>query len=211
MLQRKWIRAFFNLPMMMTTNIRAIFCLVLLFSICSSANASDLLWSKVVARSIEMNKWVAQDLESDIESVEGDVFRVKSTLHAAGWNKDRPVYAISKISLEPEMPNEKAPSPSDFDAFIRLADTALSEGMAVTRSDNQLLDGQLWTKFQWEIKKIAGSRAFTAWVSPETGCLHKFDSHIHIPIMADMNIVKHYELDRRACPNFCVNGVSFNS
>lgn len=181
----------------MTRYLQTIFLIVFFSTTCLSAQASDPLWSKVVAQSIEMSKWVAQDMESDIEAIDGDIFHLKSTLHLNGWKKDKPLYVISKLSVEPEMPNEKAPTPSDFDAFARLADIVLTENLAVTRTDSQPLDGRLWTKFQWEIKKTVGSRAFTVWVSPETGCPYKLDSSIHIPFMADVNASSHYSKDEQ--------------
>jgi len=186
-----------NFAKLMTRYLRAVFFSGILGTTCLSAHASDPLWNKAVAHSVEMSKWVAQDIESDIEALDGDIFHLKSTLHLNGWNKGKPQYAISQLSIEPKMPNEKVPSPSDFDAIARLADIVLSENFAVTRTDNQLRNGRLWTKFQWGTKKNAATGTYTAWVSPETGCLHELDSNIHVPLMADVNATSHYVKDEQ--------------
>jgi hypothetical protein len=177
-------------------NIRRIILRVALcVPLCALAQTPDPLWIKAVAQSHEMKRWVADDVETTMEST-GEA-PVKTVSHIVSWDKSEPVYSLVQISPDPGTSKEKLPPPADFERFMSMVNQPLKADTIVTRADNQKLDGELWTLFTSETKKFGGSKMIQAWVDPASGKLHRLDSSFHMTLVADVKAVNLYSVDQQ--------------
>ena len=61
------------------------------------------------------------------------------------------------------------------------------------RLDNQELDGQTWTLFQFEYAKLGQEMAVKVWIDAVTGCMHRMESKFHLSMYIDGIIQTQYD------------------
>jgi hypothetical protein len=162
------------------------------FATAQNGNAPviDPLWSKAVAQTEAIKKWIASDIAMDIEARDGgEVQKGKTRSHLSGWEKGKPVYKLTAV--EPADAKD-LPETFDVDTFARMSSGMMTERAPVKRADQQVLDGKKWTVFHLSDTKMGASFNVKVWVDPQSGTLHQTETIMQVPLMANIQITTAY-------------------
>ena len=155
-----------------------------------NAPAIDPLWSKAVAQTEAIKKWIASDIAMDIEARDGsEVTKGKTRSHLSGWDKGKPVYKLTEVEPADE---KDRPESFDVDAFAKMSGGMLTERAPVKRADQQILDGRKWTMFHLNDTKLGATFSIKVWVDPQSGTLHQTETIMQVPLMANIHITTAY-------------------
>jgi hypothetical protein len=158
------------------------------------ADAIDPLWGSVVAQTMKSNQWVAQDLDITASgAMHGKQFdNVRAKSHLTGWNGDKPIYDWMQLNPKPD---SSKPAPTErpvLPDFSKLITEMLQAEAKASRTDDQAAEGQRWTVFEVNEKKIGTTMAFKAWIDPQTGILDHTDMKLHVTLTADVSMSVQY-------------------
>ncbi len=169
----------------------------------AQAETIDPLWLKTIAHVQELKKWVAQDIDSvDEANMGSDPSKtVTSKLHLSGWKDKQAVYDTIQISppADPSKAtsNKKPPAIAIGNAIDKLQDLIFDPETFPKRQDNQELDGQTWTLFQFEYAQLGQKMAVKVWIDASTGCMYRMESQFHISMMGDGRIHTQFDKDEK--------------
>ena len=155
-----------------------------------NAPVIDPLWSKAVAQTEVIKKWIASDIAMDIESHDGsEVMKGKTRSHLSGWDKGKPVYKLTVVEPADE---KDQPESLDVEAFAKMSGGMLTERAPVKRADQQVLNGRKWTMFHLNDTKLGATFSIKMWVDPQSGTLHQMVTMMQVPLMANIQITTAY-------------------
>ncbi len=155
------------------------------------AHATDPLWAKVSAQNKELKNWIAQDMETQLDSNSGDRKHIKMVSHLSGFEKDKPVYQV--VSIDPPPAKGKASKEApNFDSFTAIGSALLADDAPVKRLEDQTLNGKKWAVIEIADSKMGTKVSSRLWVEPESGALHQTELTMRIPLMIAMSIVTKY-------------------
>ena len=167
--------------------------LACLWALPAHADGIDPLWAKAVEQSKNAKKWIAQDIDMELEGSESDkpAEKTKLHMHLNGWDGTKPQYQVTV--LEPKSPPSKDSKGSgDMDSLLTMADNLLKPNAKVKRVDGQTMDGKTWTVFELRESKTVFDITVKMWVDPESGKLHYVDAHLRGTLMFDADIKTNY-------------------
>lgn len=162
----------------------------LLMSAANSAE-TDVLWQKTLTQFKATSAWVAQDIRTQLEAQRKDqpakIHYVQSTL--SSWDKQNPVYSsINTDSQWHALPEQKnnADALNKMIASLDKSKTELLDGKNIPkRLDNETLDGKNFAVFHLSEGEMGQKITVKMWVNPDTACLHKMETSLHITLYAD--------------------------
>ncbi len=162
------------------------------------AAETDTLWNKTLAQYKAANLWAPKEIRTQIEAERkdqpGKTAYIKSTLN--GWEKQDPKYASANTDSNWQILPEQKKSPDAINKILTGLDelkSSLLEGNAkVRRMDNDVLDGKSLAVFQLSDDGAGSKVIIKIWANPDTACIVKMDSTMHVTLYADASFSTRY-------------------
>ena len=172
----------------------------------AQAAAIEPLWLKTIAHMQELKKWVAQDMDIVAEVSKGNdpSKTVTSKSHLNGWKDKQAEYDTIQLAppADPNKPksNKEPAAVTMMNAIDNMQASIFDPENFPKRLDNQNLDGQSWTLFQFEQAQLGQKMAVKVWIDASTGCVYRMESQFHVSMYVDGSI--HTQFDN-AESNHC--------
>lgn len=170
----------------------------------AQAETIDPLWLKTIAHMQELKKWVAQhmDIVAEVSKGSEQSKTVTSKTHLSGWKDKQGVYDTIQLAppADPNKPkNNKVPATVTMVNAINEIQASIFDSETIPkRLDNQQLDGESWTLFQFEQAQLGQKIAVKVWIDSATGSIHRMESQFHVSMYGDGTIHTLFENDEHA-------------
>ncbi|MFZ6709993.1 hypothetical protein [Undibacterium sp. TC9W] len=159
---------------------------------------ADPLWNKTMSQYKQTNQWVPKDMRTQLDAERKDqpskTAYIKSTLN--GWEKQEPKYTIAATDSNWQILPEQKKSAEGINKMLTGLDelkSSLLEGeVKVKRLANENLDGKNLAVFQLSDDGAGKKVSIKVWVHPDTACMVKMDTSMHVAFYADADFSTRY-------------------
>ncbi|MFZ6743828.1 hypothetical protein ACO0LC_11415 [Undibacterium sp. JH2W] len=174
-----------------------LFCFASFLS-ASAVAETDTLWSKTFLQYQAANLWVPKEIRTQLEAERkdqpGKTKYIKSTL--SSWEKHDPVYTNVSTNNNWQVLTEETKSVDGINNMLmsldKMKSSLLVQGSVPLRLENQNLDGRNLAVFELSDGGMGKKVSIKMWVAPDTACMVKMDTSIHITLYADVNFSTRY-------------------
>ncbi len=159
---------------------------------------ADILWNKAMAQYKLSNQWVPKEIRTQIDAERkgqpGKTAYVKSTLN--GWEKQEPKYTSATTDSNWQILPEQKKSADGINKMLtgldELKSSLLEDEVKVKRLANENLNGKNLVVFQLSDDDAGKKVSIKVWVHPDTACMVKMDTSMHVAFYADADFSTHY-------------------
>ncbi|MFZ6768948.1 hypothetical protein ACO0LM_17960 [Undibacterium sp. Di26W] len=159
---------------------------------------ADPLWSKTMSQYKLTNQWVPKEIRTQINAERKDqpdkTAYIKSTLN--GWEKQEPKYTSattdSNWQILPEQQKSADGTNKMLTGLDELKSSLLEGGVKVKRLNNESQDGKNLAVFQLSDDGAGMKIDIKIWVNPDTACMVKMDTSMHVAFFADADFSTRY-------------------
>ncbi|WP_423018634.1 hypothetical protein [Undibacterium sp. Di27W] len=177
------------------------FLLLLSLAILSNASAAtetDPLWNKVLAQYKASNLWAPKEIRTQLDAERKDqgnkTSYIKSSL--SGWEKQEAKYAsINTDSNWQTLPEQKKSADAIskmLTGLDELKSSLFEEDVKIKRLENEVLDGKNLGVFLLKDDGAGKQISIKIWVNPETACMVKMNTSMHVTLYADAEFSTRY-------------------
>lgn len=176
---------------------------LLLFSLASFlstgfAAETDALWNKTLSQYRAANLWVPKEIRTqlDVERKDqpGKTSYIKSSL--SGWEKQDPTYTNISTDNNWQALSDQKKSVDGINKLLMALDemkSSLFDGEIKPKQlTNETIDGKNLAVFQLSDGGMGRKVSVKIWISPDTACMVKMDTSMHVALYADADFSTRY-------------------
>ncbi|MES2036289.1 MAG: hypothetical protein V4495_00505 [Pseudomonadota bacterium] len=176
---------------------------LLLFSLTSIlstgfAAETDAFWNKTVSQYKAANMWVPKEIRTQLDAERKDqptkTNYIKSSL--SGWEKQDPGYTSISTDNNWQALSDQKKSADGINKMLTALDemkSSLFDGEVKAKQlANETMDGKNLAVFQLSDGGMGRKVSIKIWLNPDTACIVKMDTSIHVALYADADFSTRY-------------------